>query len=131
VFALRSNCNSKIQHDTTAFNLYVRTGTGLDNCRTAGSARAILGIVISETDGGTIRAIGANSTEEALEAFDRYRLHVYGDRLPSFGVEAYTLRKDFVQTSPEETTEQVKLVIVPDAIDLDGYTPVVTFGEIN
>lgn len=56
---------------------------------------------------------------------------MYGDRLPSFGVEAYTLRKDFVQTSPEETAEQVKLVIVPDAIDLDGYTPVVTFGEIN
>lgn len=56
---------------------------------------------------------------------------MYCDRLSPIEVEAYTLRKDFVQTSPEETTEQVKLVIVPDAIDLDGYTPVVTFGEIN
>ncbi|MGC0269401.1 hypothetical protein ACPROK_07390 [Glutamicibacter soli] len=63
MFALCSNCNSKIQHDTTAFNLYVHTGTGLDNCHTADSARATLGIVISETDGDTIRAIGANSTE--------------------------------------------------------------------
>ncbi|MGC0269400.1 hypothetical protein ACPROK_07385 [Glutamicibacter soli] len=56
---------------------------------------------------------------------------MYGDRLSSLGVEDYTLHKDYVQTSPEETAEQVKLVIVPGAIDLDGYTPVVTFGEIN
>lgn len=41
------------------------------------------------------------------------------------------LRKDYVRTSPEETAEMVKLVIVPYAIDVDGCTQVVPFGETN
>lgn len=75
--------------------------------------------------------IGANTTEEALDALDQYRHQMYGDRPSSISVEADTLRKDYVRTSPEETAEQVKLAIVPHVIDLDGYTPVVTFGETN
>lgn len=79
-----------------------------------------------DVEGGDI--IGANTTDAAL---DQFRFHLNGDRLISLGIEGYMLRKDYVRTSPEETAEMVKLVIVPYAIDVDGCTQVVPFGETN
>ncbi|MGV2855392.1 hypothetical protein ACNPON_17580 [Glutamicibacter sp. AGC13] len=122
-----SNCTEIIKNDSLSFNGYVHADTDLSQCLSMTSATATFGVRILENESRTIHALGASTIDEALVALDRYRRYMYDDTIEALGIESFAIRQDFVQEAPNEDSETVRLVLVPDAIDLDGYTPMVSF----
>lgn len=125
LYAACSNCTEKIQPNKYAFNGYIHTRTGLDSCHTISSARATLGIQVWEDDDNVLRIAGTVDSAEALDAAKRYYKEINGTEPAGLNVAVYSFQLDW--TDNEHEGEKIKIVRVPDAIDLDGYTPVLSY----